>query len=75
MNRVIDKLVCLDVTPERKLLIAYSDAIRFHYRGKLGRGARKRVGWCFESMVKQCFRVEIIGILDLGQLKKIQIYT
>ena len=32
VNRIIDKLVCLNVTHERKRLIAYSDAIHFHYR-------------------------------------------
>ena len=55
MEKIVDKLVSLDARPERKRFMAYQAAIRSHYRGRLGRGVRKRVGYCFENLVKTTF--------------------
>ena len=55
LNKTIDKYVCVEGTPEARRLRCYQEGIRLHYKGRLGKGVRKRVGWCFESMVKTTF--------------------
>ena len=67
LNMIIDKLVCIDAKPERKRFIAYQAAIRSIYRGRLGKGVRKQVRYCFEIDIvlkissKQPFRARTLS--------------
>ena len=57
LNRIIDSLVCIEAKSERKRFMTYQACIRIVYKGRLGRGVRKRVRWCFENITKTTFQL------------------
>ena len=59
MNKIMDTLLQDNkLNCKQKRFIAYQQAIKKTYKRRLSRGVRKRVGYCFESMVKHTFPTE-----------------
>ena len=56
MNQILDTLFKDDkLNCKQKRFITYQQAIKKTHKRRLSRGVRKRVGYCFETMVKHTF--------------------